>query len=233
MRDFAVRRMSPEDSAALAQLLALLVHDLRNPVATIGANLSYVSEVAGPALDGETRDALSDSSTALDDLMTGLEHLAFVSRWIAGEPVTAAGEGNVSDALRSVAGRERPFPIQLSLSEGGLRAKGAQALPRLVEVLLANASQHAPGKPVTIRAERVANEVIIEVEDAGRALAAELREVAFTAPGQLRLKERSDGRYGRALGLLAAGLLAQAMGARLESTGVDGASITRIALTAI
>jgi signal transduction histidine kinase len=224
--------MSPEDSTTLAQLLALLVHDLRNPVATIGANLSYVGEAAGASLDTDAREALADSTSALDGLMAGLDNLATVSRWVGGEPAAAAAEGNVADALRAVAARERMYVVTLSLSEGVLRAKGAQALPRLVEILLANAVQHTGGKPVTLRARRVADEVLVEVEDTGRAIAPELREVAFTPRGQLRLKERSDGRYGRSLGLFAAGLLAQAMGARLEAAGRDGAAVIRIALQA-
>lgn len=225
--------MTSDDSTALSQLIALLVHDLRNPVATIGANLSYVSDVAGDTLDCEAQEALGDSTTALQDLMAGLDHLAFIARDIASEPAVGAPDGNVADALRSVAARERTTPLQLSLSEGGLRARGAQALPRLIEVLLANAGQHAPGKPVEIRAQRVGDEIVVEMQDAGRAIAAELRAVAFTAAGQTRLKERSDGRYGRSLGLYAAGLLARAIGARIEATGVDGAAIMRVVLTAV
>lgn len=224
--------MSVTETSALGQLLALLVHDLRNPVATIGANLSYVNEVAGESLDRDARDALSDSTAALQDLMAGLDHLSFISRWVAGEPATQAGEGSVADALRSVAARERSFPVVLSMSGEALRAAGAQALPRLIEVLLANAAQHASGKGVTLRAHAAGSEIVVEVEDKGRAIAPEFRGIAFTPNGQLRLKERSDGRYGRSLGLFAAGLLAEAMGARIEAAGVDGAAIIRIILTA-
>jgi len=225
--------MTSDDSTALSQLLALLVHDLRNPVSTIGANLSYVLEVAGDALDRESQEALGDSTTALQDLVAGLDHLVFIARDIARAPAVAAPDGNVADALRSVTARERSTPLRLSLADGELRAHGAQALPRLIEVLLANAGQHAAGKPVELRAQRVGDEIVVEVQDAGRAIAAELRDVAFTAAGQMRLKERSDGRYGRSLGLYAAGLLARAMGARIEAAGVDGAAIIRVVLTAV
>lgn len=225
--------MPAEDLSALPQLLALLVHDLRNPVATIGANLSYVSEVAAASLDVDSQEALGDSVSALRDLAAGLDYLAFIARAIAGEPAVAAGEASVVDALRSVAALERPLAVTLTVPEGGLRARGAQALPRLVEILLANAGQHASGKPVTLRAQRVGEEIVVEIEDTGRAIAPELRAIAFTAEGQLSLKERSDGRYGRSLGLYATGLLARAMGARLEAAGVDGAAIIRISLTAI
>lgn len=215
---------------SLAPLLALLVHDLRNPVATIGANLSYVSEAAHDALDADTREALSDSTAALYDLMAGLDHLAFLSRYVAGEPAAAAADGSVADALRALPSRIRTTGVQVVVEDATLRARGAQALPRLVEVLLANSGQHAAGKPVIVRARRDGEHVVVEVEDKGRAIAPELREVAFTAAGQLQIKERSDGRYGRSLGLFAAGLLAQAMGARLEAAGTDGAAILRVVL---
>ncbi len=224
--------MSADDPRLLGQLLALLVHDLRNPVATIGANLSYVSEVGSGTLDTDAQEALNDSTSALQGLTSGLDNMAFLSRWVANEPAAAALEGSVVDALRSVAARERPSVLTLAVGEGVARARGAQTLPRLLEILLANAEQHAAGKPVTLRALREGDDVIIEVEDAGRAIAAELRDIAFTAAGQLKLKERSDGRYGRSLGLFAAGLLAQAMGARLEAAGKDGAAIIRVVLAA-
>jgi K+-sensing histidine kinase KdpD len=216
---------------SLAPLLALLVHDLRNPVATIGANLSYVSEAAHDALDADTREALADSTAALYDLMAGLDHLAFLSRHVAGEPAAAAADGSVADALRALPSRIRTTGVQIVVEDATLRARGAQALPRLVEVLLANSGQHAAGKPVIVRARRDGEHVVVEVEDKGRAIAPELRDVAFTAAGQLQIKERSDGRYGRSLGLFAAGLLAQAMGARLEAAGSDGAAILRVVLT--
>lgn len=224
--------MSADDPRLLGQLLALLVHDLRNPVATIGANLSYVSEVGSGTLDTDAQEALNDSTSALQGLTSGLDNMAFLSRWVASEPAAAALEGSVVDALRSVAARERPSVLTLAIGEGVARARGAQTLPRLLEILLANAEQHAAGKPVTLRAQRTGEEVVVEVEDAGRAIAPELREIAFTAAGQLKLKERSDGRYGRSLGLFAAGLLAQAMGARLEAAGRDGAAIIRVVLPA-
>ena len=224
--------MSADDPRLLGQLLALLVHDLRNPVATIGANLSYVSEVGSGTLDTDAQEALNDSTSALQGLTSGLDNMAFLSRWVANEPAAAALEGSVVDALRSVAARERPSVLTLAVGEGVARARGAQTLPRLLEILLANAEQHAAGKPVTLRALREGDDVIIEVEDTGRAIAAELRDIAFTAAGQLKLKERSDGRYGRSLGLFAAGLLAQAMGARLEAAGKDGAAIIRVVLAA-
>ncbi len=224
--------MSADDPRLLGQLLALLVHDLRNPVATIGANLSYVSEVGSGTLDTDAQEALNDSTSALQGLTSGLDNMAFLSRWVANEPAAAALEGSVVDALRSVAARERPSVLTLAIGDGVARARGAQTLPRLLEILLANAEQHAAGKPVTLRALREGDDVIIEVEDTGRAIAAELRDIAFTAAGQLKLKERSDGRYGRSLGLFAAGLLAQAMGARLEAAGKDGAAIIRVVLAA-
>ena len=223
--------MSAAVPPSLAPLLALLVHDLRNPVATIGANLSYVSEAANDALDSESREALSDSTAALYDLACGLDHLAYLSRHVAGEPAASAAEGSVADALRALPSRARPVGLQVIVEDPQLRARGAQGLPRLLEVLLSNSGQHAAGKPVVVRARRDGEYVVVEVEDKGRAIAPELRAVAFTAAGQLQLKERSDGRYGRSLGLFAAGLLAQAMGARLEAAGVDGAAILRVLLT--
>ena len=69
-----------------------------------------------------------------------------------------------------------------------------------------------------------------ELVDQGRAVAPELRADAFSLQGQSKLKERSDGRYGRVVGLLAAAILADAMGIKLEADGTDGAAVFRMRL---
>ena len=58
----------------------------------------------------------------------------------------------------------------------------------------------------------------------------ELRAKLFTMTGQADVKRDRRGRYVRCVGLFAAGLLAQALGASLEAGGEDGAAIVRVRL---
>jgi len=73
---------------------------------------------------------------------------------------------------------------------------------------------------------------VVELRDRGPALGADLRESAFTLPGQQVLKGRSDGRYGRVAGLFTVGLLARAIGATIEADEEEGAALFRIRLAA-
>ena len=74
----------PEISpATLESLFGLIVHDLRNPAATLGANIGFVREVMDdPSVPPqELNEALSDAQQALTDLMRGLDQLAWIGRW--------------------------------------------------------------------------------------------------------------------------------------------------------
>ena len=89
----------PEISpATLESLFGLIVHDLRNPAATLGANIGFVREVMDdPSVPPqELNEALSDAQQALTDLMRGLDQLAWIGRWandhVAPSPVLSAGQ---------------------------------------------------------------------------------------------------------------------------------------------
>jgi K+-sensing histidine kinase KdpD len=91
-----------------------------------------------------------------------------------------------------------------------------------------NAVMHARRGEIRVRALRVSDGVAVELVDGGKPLAPELRERAFTLEGQSDLKGRADGRYGRVAGLFAAGLLSNAIGARIEPGEVEGKAVWRI-----
>jgi hypothetical protein len=63
--------------AQLEWLFGLIVHDLRNPAATLSANLGFVRDGMGdPTLpQSELQEAIADSEQALGDLMRGLDQL--------------------------------------------------------------------------------------------------------------------------------------------------------------
>ena len=71
---------------------------------------------------------------------------------------------------------------------------------------------------------------MIEVQDAGEAIAPELRQTAFTLEGQKALKGRLDGRYARFAGLFAAALVLDGIGGTIEADGEPGAAIFRVHL---
>lgn len=220
--------MSEENlRAAIGDLLALVVHDLRNPVATISANVSFVKEV-GAGDDEDVIEALDDVETALGDLMRGLEQVGWVGRWIAGQ---AAMEGSTGDLRSAVeAGvRRANAPVDVRLPNEPIEvARAGGALARVVELLVRNAVANAAAETVHVLVRDDGAEGVVEIRDAGRAIGEELREAAFTLEGQQILKGRADGRYSRVVGLLAVRTLTDSIGARLEAGGQDGDAIFRV-----
>jgi signal transduction histidine kinase len=222
-------------NAAMGRLLALVVHDLRNPVATLSANVSFVREV-GASTDPDVLEALDDVELALAELMRGLDQLAWVGRWLAAQPAMEGGEGDVRPPVRSGVQRatapSSDSRVDLLLPSEPLNVRvGGGALSRLVELLVRNALAHAKKEKVRVEARDGGDHAILEVMDDGVAIGVDLREAAFTMEGQQILKGRVDGRYSRAVGLLASRALADALGATLEADGTDGATVFRVRLS--
>ncbi|MDW8363948.1 MAG: HAMP domain-containing sensor histidine kinase [Myxococcales bacterium] len=207
----------------VGRLLGLVVHDLRNPVAAIAANVGYLRthlRLAGP----DVHDCLNDVAIALADLQRGLEQVAWIGHWLAAEPIVGRADADVCDVLRTlVPPAELDVRVELP-SESPLRARGAASCPAIVDVLLANARDHGRGRPVqvTVRADDEAVEVL--VTDEGPPIGADFRERAMQLEGQIEAKRRPDGRYGRVAGLFAARLLAEACGATLRAEEDAGRS---------
>lgn len=217
---------------SIGELLALVVHDLRNPTATVSANVSFVKSV-GRNDDEDVIEALDDVEIAVGDINRGLEHLAWVGRWVSGEPALEGMSGSVAVALEAGVQKAAAPAVKLVLPESPFTSLVATApLTRLVEVLVRNALAHADPSSVQVAAREEPGAVIVEVSDAGRAVGHDLRGVVFTLRGQQLIKTRTDGRYSRTVGLLAARALADSIGASIEALGEDGAALFRVRIPA-
>lgn len=219
----------------LANLLGLIVHDLRNPAATLGANISFFKDTASapPNDDEDLREAVEDMEAALLDLRRGLDQLGWIARWIGGQEAVPIADGDVVTAVEKAAAQVTGISTRIEAPTRPLRARGGGTALRLVELLLLNAGTHARGSEVRLSVRREGEHVLVEMRDGGPAIAEELREAAFDASGQAQLKGRAEGRYSRAAGLLAARAVADAMGAHLEAGGADGDAWFRIRLAAL
>lgn len=218
-----------DDMTDLGNLVALVVHDLRNPVATVSANLSFVREV-GVGDDPDVGEALEDVDTALTDLMRGLEQLGWIGRWLASQPAVDVGRGDLASSIQMAVKRSKVDATVETPDEKIWVTGGGNALARALELLLLNCHLHASPGSVVVRCATAGREAVVEVEDDGKAVADDLREHVFTVAGQNELKGRADGRYSRVAGLLALRAIAEAMGATLELDGEDGRAIFRLRL---
>ena len=220
--------------AELESLVGMIVHDLRNPAATMGANMSFVREVIeDPEFDREEiGEALADAQQALHDLTRGLDQLSWIGRWANGTPAANVAIEPVRDTFERVQARVKYGLLEVVPPPRELEVRGGEALERLLELLIANGHQHAPRGTVRLSASEQGGQVQIDIEDTGKPLAAELREHAFTLEGQAAVKGRSEGRYGRVAGLFVAAVLAQTLGARLEPLERAQQNVFRIRLPA-
>lgn len=227
--------MANERDKDLGALLALMVHDLRNPAATIGANLTFLRETVGEnADDPEVGSAFDDVSSAVLELKRGLDQLAWIGRWLAGDAAAPLADGEINTAMRAAARAVGEDGIVIEPLPQPTRARGAGTASRILEILLLNAKAHGGGKPIVLRAKQGPDgTVAIEVEDEGPAINPELASVAFSIAGQQRLKGRPDGRYSRAAGLLAAGVLAENLDVRLDAGRNGERAVFRVTLACI
>ncbi len=217
------------DAAVMGHALGLLVHDLRNPAATISANVDFLQEVGLSEID--SMEALQDVKLAVRELRRGLDLLAWISRWLTGHVPLEAANGDVGVFIRRLEHEETPVPVKVEIDDAGqLYAQGAQVAVEVVDLLLHNTRANAPDTTATVRVYEESHRVVIEVQDSGEAIAPELRDKAFALEGQKDLKGRLDGRYGRFVGLFAAAVVLDGVGGSIEADGEKGAAVFRIRL---
>ena len=103
----------------MGHVLGLLVHDLRNPAATISANVDFLQEVG--LADTDSIEALQDVKLAVGELRRGLDMLAWISRWFTGQVPLEAANGDVGVFLAEdlVAERDELLPHFPDLLLGG------------------------------------------------------------------------------------------------------------------
>jgi len=213
----------------MGNVLGLLVHDLRNPAATITANVDFLQEVG--LVDTDSVEALEDVKLAVGELRRGLDMLAWISRWFTGQVPLEAANGDAGVFLERLERADTPVPVTIEIAKGDhLYAQGAQVAVEVVDLLLHNTRANVADPSATIRVYQQSGHVVIEVQDAGEAIAPQLRKIAFTLEGQSALKGRLDGRYSRFVGLFAAAVVLDGVGGTIEADGERGAAIFRVFL---
>lgn len=219
--------MSHPPAPALSDLVVIMAHDLKNPLAALMTNLHFLQGAIGET-DQDTRDALSDSVTLCDVLERFLRNLDLLGRR---EDLVARGQvvgigALAQEAVNRARSHASAAGIELRFSDAGAAEPGIfvdrDLFTRALDNVLANAVEHAPaGSTVDVRVASAGNEAAIIVTDEREALPALRSSESALVPVATGEGMRLQGAYGRGLALLCADLAARASGVRLE---IDGAS---------
>jgi signal transduction histidine kinase len=235
-----------DERGEIAEVLVLLAHDLKNPLAAILTNLGFVRGFVGELEGGgevdDAREAVSDAALACEALQRFVGNLELVARDLGAKTRDASrpsGEElpplDLAAIADEVLDRQRASAESRNLSlflSGGGWARGDRDLAvRAVDNLVANALQHAPARTrISVEVSTTDEEALITVIDQGLAVPERMREDAVTRSGQSRAKGVPEARYGRGLGLFAAAIAARAAGGRLVVGARDGKSTLALAL---
>lgn len=217
--------METHDSVLLSQLIGLLVHDLRNPLAGLKCNATLLEDTAPgatPMMDGIVED-IGVSCTMLGHLLDNAELLA---RELSGTYRVELARIGLAEIVDRVVRELR----EVAKSHGTTVVVEGEIAPELCVVshrdLLArvllnfayNGIQHGSGTPVRIVVRKSGAKVVVSVEDDGLPIAPEFHDVIFTREGQVKGRGQEQGRYSRGLGLYIAGVAAKLAGGKPRAT---------------
>jgi signal transduction histidine kinase len=219
---------------ARAELLSVVTHELRTPLAVVRAYVDLLADAATGATDAPARGSAEDWHNAALDQITRLDRLVdsiLVSVHGEGLGALARTPFDAGRALEETVELLRPLlryhKLRFETPDDrrpveDLRALGDEARFRqVVEQLLENEAKYAPRNwGVSVGAWRQAGEIRVYVTDDGPGISIEEWESVFEA---FVRKARRRGR-GSGIGLYAARRLMGAMGGRIwvEGNGFGG-----------
>lgn len=212
----------------LGEVLGLVVHDLRNPLAALSSNLGFL-KMAADKLDPELKEAIDDlglSVEVLARIADSLEVLATDLRSQLAARTSAISVLAVMDSIRSPverAAQSHGVELSMSSSFAGRVLASEPFFSRSLTALLMNAVSSAPRRSrVELATSELGQKLVFRVSDRGPAVPPELFEEAKSLLGQVRLKGRVEARYSRGLGLYVVARTASLAQAEFRPGAVEG-----------
>lgn len=197
------------------RMARLVVHDLKNPLMTIGGNASYVME--SPNLDDSEKLALEDIVLAAARMQTMLLDIIDVSRDSTSDGTLAARRAHFRcrELVRCVvgSGQSRAFEssVRVDIQDSVIANADRNLLERVISNLVDNAQRFAPaGSEVVVTWRRTGHGSELCVADLGIGISDEDKARVFEPFVQL-----DSHRTGRGLGLVFCSLAAKAHGGKI------------------
>ncbi|MEO6445804.1 MAG: ATP-binding protein [Gemmatimonadaceae bacterium] len=230
-------RERDEAQRAKDEFLAMLGHELRNPLAPIITSLRLMTLKAA----GVTSPEQAIIERQVNNLKSLVDDLLDISRITKGKIELHMEAVDVADVVARAAEtvspllEQRRHDVELRVARGMLIVADPQRMTQVVSNLLNNAAKYTPpGGRIEVRAESAAGWVTIRVVDSGIGLARELAPYVFDVFVQGRQGiARSEGGLG--IGLAVVKRLVQAHGGTVaaHSEGPDCGSEFSVKLPAL
>jgi signal transduction histidine kinase/CheY-like chemotaxis protein len=214
------RAAADQASRAKDEFLAMLGHELRNPLAPIVTAL-HLMRLQGGGLFERERAVIERQVSHLVRLVDDLLDVARVVRGalrLERAPVEVAAVVASAIELAGPFVEERRHRLTVSVPQAGLLLHAdAERIAQVLTNLLTNAAKYTPsGGSITVLARAAAQDIVIEVADDGVGIGPELLPVVFDAFTQGRQGlDRKEGGLG--LGLAIARQLIVAHGGTIEA----------------
>jgi signal transduction histidine kinase len=218
-----------------SELIALLVHDLKNPLAALLSNLGFIESTVRK--DEMTHEAVQDCLLSTEALSRLIDNIGTMGA-LEGS-VEQPGESSIAAVFNSVETRMGRHAEMAMFTLKAVLAPDVQAVrchSRFLELALDNiistSMSYAPsGSTIQLVSSRVdADTVSLAVIDDGAPIEESVRDLVVRKDGQGALKSAKGGRYARAFGLYIAALVAQTSGGELVLGERDGKSCIELRL---
>lgn len=205
----SLRDLAEATNRRQTEFLAMLAHELRNPLAPLSMSASLLGSLGGSSpqlahVAGVVRRQVDHMGRLLDDLLDAAR-ISSGKITLSVRPLALAGA--LDQAVETVAGRirERGQTLVVELPEEQLSIEGDPV--RLTQVfanLLGNASKYtAEGGRIVLRAWHEAGEVVVQVSDNGAGIAPDMLPQVFDLFMQgPRSLARSEGGLGIGLNVV-------------------------------
>ncbi|MDC3954564.1 sensor histidine kinase [Polyangium jinanense] len=211
--------------ASLEELMAVMAHDLNNPIAALITNLSFLESSLAPGTSTETAEALADAQMLCDVLRRLAGNIDLMAR--RGGPSSGAntasdlvlvGREAIGRLAKQAAAAEVELVLDAGLRQGDVIVRCDRGLcARAIDNLIAfGIERAAPRTRLVVTAAREGTEARVEVRYASRSQHHVDPPPTGAPPAQRRRYIQAA--YGRGLSLYCVHLAATLLGGRLDTT---------------
>ena len=216
-RDAILRVQQQKD-----ELIEVVVHDLKNPLAAIAANAGFL--VTAREMNDDVRECSQSISVAADNMLRMVHNMLDVSRAEDASLALRLVRTDLSQlvkktcALMARRAEEKRVRLSAVIPDAPLFLEvDTDLMRRVLENLIDNGARYtAAGGAITVSLFEEGSEIGLRIADEGPGIPADQRERIFEKYAQLdRSVDRAQQRFGRGIGLAFVKLAVQSHGGRI------------------